>query len=388
MNRKLLSPLFLGFVALILLLPTWSMEKDKIRFFGAVPAIIPSYTKFSKKPKRKKQANPILAPGKTPIVYHDSYNVGFPGSSYLHSFDGCKYGKVYQYLVKQGLKPEQTFKPEAVTDADLRLVHSDAYLRSLESPAVVERIVEVPGISWVPNFLVQRILLNPMKLATGGTVLGAQLALKQGRAINLSGGYHHAKECSGGGFCAFADIPIAIKKMWQKKPTLKVMIVDLDAHQGNGHADALKKEVAGENARVAIFDIYNEQIFPRDHAAKEYITFNHPVSTGINTQEYLALLKRELPKAVAKFKPEMIIYNAGTDILAGDPLGRMQVSQAGVVERDKFVFDTAKKNSLPILMVLSGGYAPDSHKAISESVGGLLAAERVASGCGHNHEMQ
>ena len=317
------------------------------------------------------------------IVYNKNYDVGFWGLEKWHPFDGAKYSKVYAYLQslvfgKFGMpRGRVTFHtPEKVTDQQLRLVHTQEYLKSLKSSAVVARITEVLPLRWLPNFLVQWKVLDPMRYATGGTILGAQLALENGLAINLSGGYHHAKANSGEGFCVFADISIAMATLWQKNPTLKIMIIDLDAHQGNGH-----ESIAKNDPRVTIFDIYNKDVYPNDKAAQKYITFNYPVRSHINDAEYLELLHDELPKALKAAKPDLIIYNAGTDIYEDDPLGRMGVTAQGIIERDSYVITHARACGIPTLMVLSGGYTKKSADIIGKSIENIIKKNTAANKC-------
>lgn len=197
--------------------------------------------------------------------------------------------------------------------------------------------------------------------------LGAQLALKDGWAINLSGGYHHAKRDSGGGFCVYADIPLAAVKILEQHPDHTIMIVDLDAHQGNGHESCLKDE-----PRVAIYDIYNKDIYPRDIEARKRINFNHPVYTGIEDDAYLELLSSTLPAALDQVRPNLIIYNAGTDVFEEDQLGLMRISENGIIKRDELVFQYAHERNIPIVMVLSGGYTKKSAGIIGKSVHNIL----------------
>jgi len=191
--------------------------------------------------------------------------------------------------------------------------------------------------------------------------------MQHGWAINLSGGYHHAKAESGGGFCFFADIPLAVYKLFKENPKASIMIVDLDAHQGNGYASIFR-----DDSRIHIFDVYNEEIYPYDGEAKRYIEFDYPVKSFIEDREYLSLLERELGGAMVKSKPNLIVYNAGTDVLRGDPLGCMSISEDGIIKRDEIVFRNAFKNKIPILMVLSGGYTRKSAGVIGKSIENIL----------------
>lgn len=304
---------------------------------------------------------------KIPIVFSPRYDMGVLGIERFHPFDAGKPGRVHRLLVEGGIDPGRFFIPEKVSDKDLLLVHTPGYLSSLGRSAAVATIAELPVAALIPNAFLRRGLLDPMRYATGGTVLGANLALRYGWAINLSGGYHHAKADTGGGFCFFADIPVAVNKLWEDKAELKVLVVDLDAHQGNGTASILSGD-----GRVHLFDIYNRDIYPRDGEARRHVAYDHPVGSGTGDAEYLALLRRELPRAVEETDPDLIIYNAGTDIFERDPLGGMAVTDRGIIARDEFVFRTAIGRHIPILMVLSGGYTMESAGIIARSIGNLI----------------
>lgn len=331
------------------------------------------YSVDQRKPLASKIFNKLIskqAPVKQvalPVVFHPVYDVDFgflnPIIGALHSFDGCKYGRVMKSIAPY-IKDEYKHVPSEVTEEQLRLVHTAEYLQTLHDSKQVAQILEVPNIvdlrSWV---------LKPMRYATGGTILTVKLALKYGKAINLSGGYHHAKPNNGEGFCVYADIPIAIHSLWKENPSLKVMVIDLDAHQGNGVAESLKHELRKADSRVALFDMYNAQRYPGPYdGTRAYIRYNNPLSNGTDDQLYLDRLITQLPLALDEFKPDLIIYNAGTDILEGDKLGGLSVSAAGIVERDQFVFEQAQSNKIPIAMVLSGGYTRQSADIIAKSI--------------------
>lgn len=306
------------------------------------------------------------------IIYDKGYNISFFGAENLHPFDAKKYGRVYEFLNKQTFADSsiQFHTPPMVTDDQLRLVHTQEYLDSLNTSAVLAHITEMPILRSVPNFLLRWRLLKPMKLATGGTIMGAQLALRQHACVvNLSGGYHHAKANSGEGFCVYSDIAIAVHALWQQPQykKLKVMYIDLDAHQGNGFELIFKND-----PRIVTFDVYNKDVYPNDRAAQQYIQYHYPVRRGIEDADYLAIVKNNLPKAINEFKPDLIIYNAGTDPLAGDPVGCMNVSAQGIIERDNFVFEQARRANTPMLMLLSGGYTQQSAQVIGNSLSGII----------------
>jgi len=305
---------------------------------------------------------------KIPIIFSKHYDITLLGLQRLHPFDSEKYGRVYRYLVnKVGVDKDCFYIPEIVSEKELLSVHTKEYLSSLNHSINIASIAELMMISLVPNFVLQGRVLKPMKYATGGTILGCQLAMEYGWAINLSGGYHHAKSESGGGFCFFADIPIAVYKLFKENPELSIMIVDFDAHQGNGYASIFR-----DDTRIHVFDVYNEEIYPYDVETKRYIEFEYPVKSYIEDRKYLSLLEGELGGAMVKSKPNLIVYNAGTDVLRGDPLGCMSISGDGIVKRDEIVFRNALNNKIPIVMVLSGGYTKKSAAIIGRSIENIL----------------
>jgi histone deacetylase 11 len=190
--------------------------------------------------------------------------------------------------------------------------------------------------------------------------------MEKGWAINLSGGYHHTKSDRSSGFGFYADVPIAINMLWEDDPELKVLIIDLDAHQGNGNEAILK-----DDPRIFIFDMYHEDNYPGDDEVKKYIDFDIPVGS-MDAEGYMAIISKDIPAAIMESQPDLIIYNAGTDIYSQDPLGKMNVSKEGIINRDEIVFRNAVKNEIPILMVLSGGYTAESANIIGESIENLF----------------
>ena len=303
-----------------------------------------------------------------PIVYSKHYDITLFGIQKLHPFDSEKYGRIYKYLKKNaGISSQRIYEPEEISDLDLLRVHSGEYLDSLKKPGNVARIAEMGALKFMPGFLLDKKILKPMRYGVGGTVLACRLALQYGWSVNLSGGYHHAKAEQGEGFCFYADIPIAVHMLWEQNPAMKIMIVDLDAHQGNGHEAIFRND-----PRVFIFDLYNGDIYPKDYEAAEFIDLDLPIDSGAKDGEYLSLLKNNLEAAVIQCSPDLIIYNAGTDIHENDPLGALGVSADGIIARDEHVFRTARNLNVPVAMVLSGGYAKESAGIIARSMENLL----------------
>ncbi|KAG7304987.1 hypothetical protein JYU34_010422 [Plutella xylostella] len=299
-----------------------------------------------------------------PIVYHRKYNVSFWGLEKYHAFDAGKWGNVIKNLKEAKLiDDEHIVEPNEAKKSDLLVVHTKKYLKSLKWSAYVASIAELPCVACCPNVLVQKRYLYPMRLQTGGSVLAGKLALERGWAINVGGGFHHCCGYRGGGFCAYADITLMLRFLMMSGRVQRAMIVDLDAHQGNGYArDFINVE------EVYIMDMYNKHIYPRDKEAKQAIRRNVELKSGTEDLEYMVKLRNNLKEALAEFTPDIVVYNAGTDVLHTDPLGHLNISEFGVIKRDEFVFESCKKRAIPIVMLTSGGYLRASARVISQSI--------------------
>ncbi len=303
-----------------------------------------------------------------PIIYSNNYNIKLFGIQKLHPFDTEKPEKIYKHLTsKFDYRNDQFYKPIQVTDSQLLEIHTKEYLNSLNKSNKIAEIAELHALRFLPSGILKRKLLKPMKYATGGTILGTDVAIKHSFAINLSGGYHHAKANSGEGFCFFADINLAVSHLKEKHKINSIMIIDLDAHQGNGHESIVKND-----SNVFIFDIYNKDVYPDDKDVKQYIDYHFPISKYTKDTEYLSIIEKELPKAIKESKPDFIIYNAGTDIYEGDLLGMLSVSEKGIIERDDIVFKNAIDSNIPILMLLSGGYSKKSAEITAKSIENII----------------
>ncbi len=301
-----------------------------------------------------------------PIVYHPGYNITAFGLERLHPFDGRKYGRIRDALIARGLRrPGDFTRPRPVRRRELLNVHTPAYLRSLRSPDNLADILEVPIARRLPGWLLDWGVLRRMRLAVGGTILACRLARKRGVAINLGGGYHHASSGWGGGFCAYADAPLAAKVLFDEGLVSRVMVIDLDAHQGNGTADALRGW-----PWATIFDLYQQDIFP---ARKEPEDFPLPVGSGLSGGDYLEIMERALPVALDATRPDLVIYNAGSDPFEGDPLAGYRLTRAHLVERDLRVMTLARDRDIPVAMLLSGGYSSESWSIHADAIEGILA---------------
>jgi histone deacetylase 11 len=300
-----------------------------------------------------------------PIVYHPGYNFTAFGLERLHPFDSRKYQRIHDSLIARGLRRSGDFvRPRAPTRRELGELHSSAYLNSLRSPKSLVRILEVPIVARLPGSLIDWRILRPMRLATGGTLLACRLALEHGVAINVGGGFHHAAAEWGGGFCVYADIPWAAAILHGEGRIRKVMVVDLDAHQGNGTA-----AVFTTWPWASIFDVYQEDLFP---ARKEPEDYPFALPAGMTGSEYLDLIRDFLPGALDAVRPDLVIYNAGSDPFVNDPLAGLRLTMSDLADRDSIVVTFARERSIPVAMVLSGGYSAESWRIHADSIEGIL----------------
>lgn len=302
--------------------------------------------------------------GKLPIVYSDNYNIEFFGLEKAHPFDSVKYRRVMDFLLAaRALKREQVIPAAQPGEELLLLAHSREYLDSLKSPWTLARITEMHFLRMFPAKLAYNIVLATMLFQTGGSLLAAKAALGKGWAINLGGGFHHASYANGQGFCPLADISLIVKYLRREKLAQKVMIIDLDAHQGNGHG----RDFIGD-ADVFIVDVYNSYIYPGDTPAKEGIDLKVELEPYTADTEFLQKTRKALDKAFAAFASDLVIYNAGTDILIGDELGALDITREGVIKRDELVFEKALGAKIPVVMLLSGGYQKSNAEVIAASI--------------------
>eukprot|EP00898_Chlorokybus_atmophyticus_P005493 jgi/Chlat1/5945/Chrsp4S06269 len=354
----------------------------------------------------------------TPLIYSPHYDITFLGLEKLHPFDSRKWGKIKRLLEKDAAIESSKFvEPNEATAEDLLVVHTKRYLQSLNSSLTVAQITEASKYTTVPSCCASGVSaqhrraaqapqalqvsgmrvfvkLSPASLLhmvlrqifsrlmccmparvlhvqTGGTVLAGKLAAERGWAINLGGGFHHCCADQGGGFCAYADITLCIQFAFRRLGMKRALIIDLDAHQGNGH----ERDFAGDK-RVYILDMFNHKIYPQDFEARQSISLAVELDPGTSDDEYLSKLDSSLTTASREFpSPDLIVYNAGTDCLAGDPLGRLGVSPAGVIARDEAVFRFARRGHdapVPVVMVTSGGYQKTNAAVIAQSIKNLV----------------
>ncbi|KAK9826406.1 hypothetical protein WJX81_000560 [Elliptochloris bilobata] len=320
--------------------------------------------------------------GQLPLVYSETYNIRCLGLERFHPFDSTKFVKVVQGLLDEGLVSRNQFvEPREASRETLLDVHTPKYLEWLHgSKCKVATVLEMQPIVVLPNWLIQRLFVRPARFHAAGTMLAAALAVEHGWAINVGGGQHHAywEDASDGGWCLYSDLTLALRRVRKASggAVQKVMIIDLDVHQGNGHE---RDKLHFQDADTFILDAYNSDIWPADSKAKAAIGVEMAFPCRTADETYLPALADALKRALQHFAPDLILYNAGTDILDGDPLGSCSVSAGGVVARDEMVFNAALSRRVPIAMALSGGYARDGHRVITQSIANLLRVFRLGT---------
>ena len=315
------------------------------------------------------------------VVYSRHYNISFFGAERLHPFDSRKYGRAARELRRRfgrSLGGRLMTVDRPASDADLLLGHHADYLAKLRNRETLAAALEVPLLTRAPSWLLRWRVVRPMRWAVRGTMIAAHAAMREGLAVNLSGGYHHAKPRNGEGFCLFNDIAVAVRALRRDgllADDARVVYVDLDAHQGNGVCHEFM-----DDRQMFIFDMYNREIYPSyDVDARDRTDCDLGVRGGTSGRDYLAKLRDRLPgflDSLSKSKPiSLAIYNAGTDVLAGDPLGGLDLSAADVLRRDLSVIGELQSRGIPTVMLPSGGYTAASYRLIAATVGELLVGK-------------
>ena len=255
----------------------------------------------------------------------------------------AKFRLLHALLLRQGLAtPEQFHQPLPVPRRWLELIHSRRYHQAFcrgELTAAEQRRIGLPATT--P--LVQRTWL-----AVGGTVLTARLALEHGVACHLAGGTHHAFGDHGSGFCIFNDCAVAARVLLSEGRISRVMVVDLDVHQGDGTAALF----AGD-PRVFCFSAHCASNFP---LRKQISDLDLPLPDGLGDHDYLAAVGDVLPDLLDQVRPDLVLYNAGVDPHRNDRLGKLSLSSEGLLNRDRMVLDACFRRRIPIATVIGGGY--------------------------------
>ncbi len=336
--------------------------------WAGICCIAPQSFRATKYPRGGRAMNHRLA-----IVYSVKYQISIGGLEKLHPFDMRKYAKIYLKLNTEGLiRPEDVFVPEPASEKQILMVHSRRFLESLKHPSTVARYLEAPPVALVPKGLLDAGMLEPFRYATGGTILTARLALKHGIAVNLAGGYHHAKPHAGEGFCIYADMPIAIRALQGEGLIRRALIVDLDVHQGNGTAVIFK----GDDS-VFTFSMHQGDIYP---IPKEKSDLDVDLPAGTDDAAFNGILKTNLPRVIDRSRPDIVFLQAGCDTLGEDPLASLAMTAGGIVARDAMVIDECVRRGVPVVVVLGGGYSKLAWAAQYKSIERTIRKYGLATG--------
>ena len=278
-----------------------------------------------------------------PIVHHQAYAPALPAG---HRFPMGKFAALFARLQAEGLaRPDNTFVPAPIPRDALLRVHDAAYVDAVLAMAVppaIERRIGLP----VDEGVVRRA-----RLAGGGTLLTARLALRHGIACNTAGGSHHARAETGAGFCVFNDVAVAIRALQAEERIGRALIVDLDVHQGDGTAAIFRGD-----ASVFTLSVHCGENFP---VRKEAGDLDVPLPRRTGNGAYLAALAPALEVALAAGPFDIAFYNAGVDVHADDRLGHLSLCDDGIARRDALVLRRLRAAGLPVAGVIGGGYMDD-----------------------------
>ncbi len=276
-----------------------------------------------------------------PVVHHPDYVApARPGSRYQWNKNG-----LIRELLLRSARPIDWIEPEAMPVPWLERVHDPAYVeqvRKARVPADKERRIGFP----VDELVSRRAVRVP-----GGTFAAALVAMARGFAANSAGGSHHALAESGAGYCVFNDLAVSAVRLVEDRRAARVLVVDCDVHQGDGTA-----ALTAGRADIATYSIHAEKNFP---VRKARSTLDVGLPDGTGDTDYLAALERSLVPLLDRFRPCVILYQAGVDPFAGDRLGRLALSQDGLDARDRFVGELARSRGIGLASTPGGGYGDD-----------------------------
>jgi len=278
-----------------------------------------------------------------------------------HRFPMDKYSLIPSQLLHQGIvREDQFFSPALAAVQTLLLTHGEEYVHAVLSLQLEPRAMRKIG------FPLSQQLADRERIITQGTIECALAALKEGAAMNVAGGTHHAYKNSGEGFCLFNDFAVSANYLFHHEKIKKIAVIDLDVHQGNGTAAIFQND-----PRVYTFSIHGKDNYPHH---KEQSDWDIPLRTGTQGEEYLQRLKEALPKIYALAQPELVFFVSGVDVLSGDKLGKLSLTKAECRERDRLVARFFAERNIPLVAAMGGGYAPqiadivDAHCATFEEI--------------------
>lgn len=276
-----------------------------------------------------------------------------------------KFAGLYDILCSEGLiTKKDVVKPEPASWQNLGLVHGADFLFRLRHGLLDRTAERRMGLPWT------RAIVKRSRVATQGTVLAGRLALEDGLAANLAGGMHHGYPDHSEGFCVLNDVAVAVRTLQRENRVRRVLIVDLDVHQGNGNAAIFE----GDDT-VFTFSMHGARNYP---FRKERSDLDVALDDGTSDSGYLGELEACLDDVIDRACPDLIFYLAGVDPVSGDRFGKLALTRDGLGARDQLVLEAARTNGIPLAIVLSGGYAASD----METADLHAIVHRVAAGVG------
>lgn len=277
------------------------------------------------------------------IAYHPIYKHSLPDG---HRFPMAKYELLPQQLLHEGTCIEDNFfEPEIPNNKYFFLVHDAEYVSDLLNITLTHKEARKIG------FPLSEELVAREQIIADGTIKASKFALENGIAMNIAGGTHHAFTNRGEGFCMLNDQAIGARYLLEHNLASKILIVDLDVHQGNGTAEIFK-----EDSNVFTFSMHGRTNYP---FIKEESDLDIALENETGDEEYLSILKETLPKLILEQEPDFIYYLCGVDVIESDKLGKLSLSMEGCKERDRFVLQTCKNFSIPVMCSMGGGYSKE-----------------------------
>ncbi|HUM47874.1 MAG TPA: histone deacetylase [Chitinophagales bacterium] len=277
------------------------------------------------------------------IAFASQYVLPLPAN---HRFPISKYELIPLQLLHEGTVLEENFfEPVSLDPGIVALTHTREYIRRLINLEMTPPEMRKIGFPQTPELIDREFII------AGGTVECCDFAMLYGVSLNIAGGTHHAYADKGEGFCLLNDCAIAANYLLLRKSAQKILIVDLDVHQGQGTAKIFEHE-----PRVFTFSMHGKNNYP---SHKEKSTLDVELHDGMMDGAYLTLLKKHLPDVIESFKPDFAFYISGVDIISTDRFGKLNVSMDGCKRRDAFVFEILKKHHIPVVVTMGGGYSPD-----------------------------
>jgi acetoin utilization deacetylase AcuC-like enzyme len=277
-----------------------------------------------------------------------------------HRFPGGKYRMLKELVIAKGILGRGTLRPSPpATEQMLHVAHCRSYVRSILDGTVAADIMRRIGLPW------SHILAMRSCASVGGSLAAARAALEDGLSGQLAGGTHHAHRDFGSGFCVFNDLAVTALTLLAEGRVARVAVIDLDVHQGDGNAALLAPD-----PRVFVLSMHGAKNFPFRRVPSD---LDVDLADGTEDEAYLRALREALSAAVA-FRPDLVLYLSGADALRQDRLGRLALTHAGLMARDRLVFETFRARGVPVSIAVGGGYA----EPITDSVEAYANTFRAA----------